>query len=197
MSQPHSCIAYIEQGRCSRFSMMLHRAPLLEETFFFWRGTIVTAVGSKPWTLATWSSFAAQPDRSPHGSGMSGHWYKEGVIGADLNCFASLLRWISSVSGPHWCHALSVTNPFTLIKGTLFVKCHWLRKEPARVCSCIFVPFMKRIWLSQRELLQHQTCESVPVSHKFLNLHGAQSTSQCVHDRSWYTWLTNFSMWML
>ena len=53
------------------------------------------------------------------------------------------------------------------------------------------------IRLSRSELLQHNKCKSVHVSHKFSNLHSAQRTSQCIHDRPWSTWLTCSSMWMI
>ena len=87
---------------------------LRKRVFCFWHDTIVTVVGSKPWILATWSSFAAQSERSSHGSGITGYRYKESVFVADLNCLASLYvgsRLYMVLAGVTlW----SVTNPLTL-----------------------------------------------------------------------------------
>ena len=89
--------------------MIPHRAQWPEVTCESGCGTLVTAVGSKPWTLATWSSFAGLSDRSTHGSDITGHRYKESVFVADLNCLASL--YVGSRL-----FIVFVTNPLTIFK---------------------------------------------------------------------------------
>ena len=73
---------YLRQERWDAHKIP-HKTPLNPTT-------IVKVVGSKPWTLATWSFCASQSDRSSHGSGITGHRYKDSVFVTDLKCLASL-----------------------------------------------------------------------------------------------------------
>ena len=92
-------------------------------------------------------------------------------------------------TGLRWGHALVSRKPVDTLRDTLFVKCHrWEIQMRAYQCP---------IRLSRSERLQHNKCKSVHASHKFLNLHSAQRTSQCIHDRPWSTWLTCSSLWMI
>ena len=102
------------------------------------------AVGSKLWTQATWSSFAAC---STHGSGNTCHRYKESVFVADLNCFVSLCvgsRLYMVFAGvTFW----SVTNLLTIFKVRI-LECvtGWNPKHfAASRCHCHHV-FLATSW---------------------------------------------------